>query len=95
MPSSKKISSAENCTVDGTEIWNYTTPSGQAAVVSVVYGDDYDHTYIVVLAYWWEANEEASDEEICANSIGTLTEVAIPEDDESNITGVFTAAMPE
>ena len=74
-------------------LWNYKTPSGQAAVVAQVGGD-----FIVVLAYWWEDNQEAGDEEFAANSIGTLTELmdlGTHPDGAVEITGVFTAAMPE
>jgi hypothetical protein len=71
-------------------MWNYTTPTGIEAVVA-----DMDGAYIAVSSEWWEANEEASDDEIRANSIGTLTQVDEPRNDDDDIMGVFTASMPE
>ena len=73
---------------DDTLMWNYITPSGQDAVVMTGIGLRADD-YLVVLG--WDSEYVVSDEEICANSIGTLTQVVIPEDDRDDITGVFTA----
>ena len=68
------------------EMWNYTTPAGIEAVVANV-----DGAYIAVSSEWWEANEDASDEDIVANSIGTLTQVKVPDEDDDDITGTFTS----
>jgi hypothetical protein len=67
-------------------MWNYTTPAGIEAVVA-----DMDGAYIAVSSEWWEANEEASDDDIVANSIGTLTQVKIPDEDDEDIIGTFTS----
>jgi hypothetical protein len=50
-----------------------------------------DGAYIAVSSEWWEANEDASDEDIVANSIGTLTQVKVPDEDDDDITGTFTS----
>jgi hypothetical protein len=73
---------------DSEGIWNYTTPTGIEAVVA-----DMDGAYIVVTDDWWVGNEDASDDKIRANSIGTLTQVEEPEDDDDDIMGVFTPNM--
>jgi len=67
------------------EMWNYTTPDGDAAVVIEVSGD-----YLVVLAEWWAKNDEADDDELVEASIGTITNVTIPDDDE-DIVGTLDA----
>jgi len=69
------------------EMWNYTTPNGESAVVLNVDGD-----YIVMLSEWWEEqSEDATDEDLVAGSIGTITDVVIPADDDDEIKGTFSA----
>ena len=68
-------------------MWNYTTPNGESAVVLNVDGD-----YIVMLSEWWEEqSEDATDEDLVAGSIGTITDVVIPDDDDDEIKGTFSA----
>ncbi len=86
-PTSADVFSDSDGEEEEEEMWNYTTPNGESAVVLNVDGD-----YIVMLSEWWEEqSEEATDEDLVAGSIGTITDVVIPADDDDEIKGTFSA----